>query len=139
MVFEGFVKRIWANLGVEKVTRLENNHFIVSFIDVSARDRVVELGMWFFDRKPLVVRPWTRDLDALKGVKYVPVWVKLPRLPVKYWNENSLSAIRSLLGTPLLTDKITKDRQWLNFVRILIEMEIGTELTMKIQFVNEYG
>lgn len=103
-VFGGFIHRIWARFGVEKVIRFDNNQFVVKFVEVESRDCIVAHGVWFFDRKPLVVRPWT-GAEVLSGIKSVPVWVKLPRLPVKYWGEKTLSAICSLLGDPLMTDK----------------------------------
>lgn len=56
-IFEGFVHWIWAKFGVNKVIRLDNSQFIVKFTGTESRDRIVERGIWFFDRKPLVVRP----------------------------------------------------------------------------------
>lgn len=138
-VSEGFVRRIWSSFGVDKVLRLPNGHFIVKFSEVNDRDGIVDHGIWFFEWKPLVVRPWVGDFDVFNGIKSVPVWVRLAQLSVKYWNEGSLSLICSLLGTPLMIDKITKNRTWLNFARVLIKVEIGDKLVEEIQFVNEYG
>lgn len=84
-------------------------------------------------------RAWTGANDALAGVTSVPVWVRFPNRPVRYWNDKSLSAICSLVGIPLMTEKITKERTWLNFARVLIEVELKTEALSEIQFVNEYG
>lgn len=138
-VFDGFIRRIWADFGVEKIVKLDNSQFIVKFQETTARDKVVEHGIWFFDRKPLVVHPWSGDMDALKGIKIVPVWVKFPSLPMRYWNERSLSAIWSLIGMPIMTDKFTKERSFLNIARVLIEMEIDIDLIQEVQFINGYG
>lgn len=102
------------------------------------RDKIVEHGIWFFDSKPMVIRPWAGDFDILKGVKSIPIWVKLPRLPLRYWSEKSLNGICNLLGTPLLTDRVTKDRTILSYVRVLIEIKIGLDLIENIQFMNKY-
>lgn len=55
-VFKGFMRRIWDSFSVEKVLRLENNHFIVKIKDEKARDAIIAHGIWFFERKPLIVR-----------------------------------------------------------------------------------
>lgn len=38
-----------------------------------------------------------------------------------------------------MMDKITKDRSWLSFARILMEIEIGESLIEEIHFINEFG
>lgn len=38
-----------------------------------------------------------------------------------------------------MTDKITKDKTWLNFARVLIEMELRNDVIEEVSFVNEYG
>lgn len=81
---------------------------------------------------------WTSEVNALARVLIVPVWVKLPNLPVRYWNERSLSAICSLVGKPRMTDIITKDQTWLNFARVLIKVELRNEVIEEINFVNKY-
>lgn len=78
----------------------------------------------FFYKKSLVVKPWIGEIDPLASVTTVPVWVKFPSLPVRYWSEKRLSAISSLIGKPITTDKITKDRKWLNFASVMIEVEL---------------
>lgn len=75
----------------------------------------------------------------MTGVTSAPVWVRFSNLPVRYWNIKSLSAISSLVGVPLMTDRITKERTWLNFSRVLIEVELRKEALVEVQFVNEYG
>lgn len=67
--------------------------------------------IWFFDNRPLVVCARTGNMDVLSGILFVPIWVKFPQLPVRYWSERSLSANSSLIGKPSMTDKNNKDRQ----------------------------
>lgn len=38
-----------------------------------------------------------------------------------------------------MTDKITKDKTWLNFARVMIEVELSNEVLEEIHFINEYG
>ncbi|XP_062089456.1 uncharacterized protein LOC133795989 [Humulus lupulus] len=138
-VFEGFIKRMWGNLGIEKIARLNAGHTLVKFIDEVTRDLVLENGVLHFDRKLVIVRPWTTELDHLKLVKSVPVWVRLPGLGLQYWGTKCLSALVSTLGRPILVDKVTKDRSMMQFSRVLVEINIVDEVPKSIQFMNERG
>lgn len=83
-VFEGYARCIWNSFGIKLDLHLENNHFMVKFNDIDARDAVVNHGIWFFNRKPLIVRSWTGDVDMLSCITMVPIWVKFPNLHVRY-------------------------------------------------------
>uniref|UniRef100_A0A803PSE9 DUF4283 domain-containing protein n=1 Tax=Cannabis sativa TaxID=3483 RepID=A0A803PSE9_CANSA len=72
-VFEGFVKRVWGNLGVEKVMRMHSGCTLVTFRDEATRDLVLETRVIHFDKKPVILRPWSTNLDTARLVKSVPV------------------------------------------------------------------
>lgn len=44
-VFEGFVRRVWASFGIDKVLWLDSNHYVVRFNGEVARDAIVEHGI----------------------------------------------------------------------------------------------
>ncbi|XP_062074801.1 uncharacterized protein LOC133778793 [Humulus lupulus] len=138
-IFEGFVKRIWGKLGIERISRLNSSLTLVKFRDEATRDLVLEAGVLHFDRKPVIVKPWSADLNTLKAVKTVPVWIRLPGLGLQYWGTKFLSALVSTTGNPLLVDKVTKERSMMQFVRVLVEIEIAEDLPKSIQFLNEKG
>ncbi|XP_062114230.1 uncharacterized protein LOC133825281 [Humulus lupulus] len=106
-VFEGFVKRIWGKLGIVSVARMNAGFTMVKFRDEAARDLVLESGVVHFDRKPVVLRPWTTDVESLKSIKSVPIWIRLPDLGLQYWGVNCLSALVSTIGKPIMIDQIT--------------------------------
>ncbi|XP_062074066.1 uncharacterized protein LOC133778209 [Humulus lupulus] len=138
-IFEGFIKKMWGNLGIEKIARLNVGHTLVKFRDEVTKDLVLENGVLHFDRKPVIVRPWTTELDHLRLVKSVPVWVRLPGLGLQYWGTKCLSALVSTLRRPILVDKVTKDRSMMKFARVLVEIDITDEVPKSIQFMNERG
>ncbi|XP_062112794.1 uncharacterized protein LOC133823954 [Humulus lupulus] len=138
-VFEGFIKRMWGKLGIERIARLNAGYTLVKFRDEVTRDLVLEAGVIHFDRKPVIVRPWTTDLAHMRLVKSVPVWVRLLGLGLQYWGTKCLSALVSTLGKPVLVDKVTKDRSMMQFARVLVEIEISNEIPKSIQILNERG
>ncbi|XP_062103716.1 uncharacterized protein LOC133814819 [Humulus lupulus] len=138
-IFERFIKRIWGKLGIERVARLNSSFTMVKFCDEATRDLVLEAGVAHFDKKPVILRPWTTDLDSLRLVKTIPVWIRLPELGLQYWGVKCLSALVSTNGKPIMVDKITKDRTMLRFSRVLVDMEIADQLPQFINYLNKRG
>ncbi|XP_062118462.1 uncharacterized protein LOC133832094 [Humulus lupulus] len=144
-VFEGFVKRIWGHLDIERVVRMHMGLTIVKFNDGATRDFVLENGIAQFDKKPVlgkypvIVRPWTQDLDTIRLVRSVPLWIRLPNLGLQYWGKKCLSSLVSTIGKPIMVDKFIKDRYVIRFARVLVEMEITNDPPFIIHFVNERG
>uniref|UniRef100_A0A803NJ88 DUF4283 domain-containing protein n=1 Tax=Cannabis sativa TaxID=3483 RepID=A0A803NJ88_CANSA len=136
-VFEGFIKRIWGNLGVERIVRMHSGFTLVSFKDEATRNVILETGVIQFDRKPVILRPWTEDMDTARMVKSVPVWVRLNGLGLQYWGKKSLSALVSTIGKPIMADKVTLERSMIKYARVLVDVEIKEELPRTIAFVNE--
>ncbi|XP_062075411.1 uncharacterized protein LOC133779469 [Humulus lupulus] len=138
-VFEGFLKRIWGNLGIDRVAKMNSGFTMVQFRDEATRDMVLESGVIHFDKKPVILRPWSSDVETIRSVKYVPVWIRLPGLGLQYWGVNCLSALVSTIGTPIMVDKVTKARTMIKFARDLVDMEIAEHIPMHIHYLNERG
>ncbi|XP_062103990.1 uncharacterized protein LOC133815128 [Humulus lupulus] len=100
---------------------------------------VLESGVVHFDRKPILLRPWSTNLDKLRLVKSVPVWIRLPDLGLQYWGTKSLSALVSTIGKPMMIDKVTKERSMVKFASVLVDVEISDHIPQFISFLNERG
>lgn len=55
---EGFVRKTWKNMMVDKVAIVEKGIFIVRFHIMENRDKVVNGGYPFFDGKPVMIKAW---------------------------------------------------------------------------------
>lgn len=60
---EGFIRRIWGKLGIDKVATIRNGLFIVRMKMLEQLDAIIAGGFQFFDRKPVVVKAWHPDMD----------------------------------------------------------------------------
>ncbi|XP_021852705.2 uncharacterized protein [Spinacia oleracea] len=139
-VMEGFVRRIWRNMGVDKVVLRAKGVFLVRFTTMEKRDAVLKLNRPFFDSKPVVLKPWTQDMDFTKeDLRSVPIWVKLHRLGFMYWGERSLSKIVGKIGVLQKVDSATAKRDKLQFARVQVEVLVEQEFPDVIKFVNEKG
>lgn len=61
-VIKGFIRRVWGNLGVDKVALVSHGVFIVRFNAMDIRDKVINGPRLFFDKKPVFMKPWAPDM-----------------------------------------------------------------------------
>lgn len=61
-------------------------------------------------------------------VKNVPIWIKLPNLPIKYSGERSLFKIAGLVRKAVKMDQETKAKDKLSFARLMVE--VGLKQTL---------
>lgn len=128
---EGYVKVRWMRIGAPTVHMLQEGMFLFDFCDED-RNKVLEQN-WAFRGQPLILRPWTPDVDINKlEVEKVPVWVQLPRLPLSCWTSRILGEIVSCIELPLATDMLTAKRGWLNYARVLVEMKVSSKLIYEV-------
>lgn len=63
------------------VCLLKSGVSIVEFGEVADRENVIEAGPWYFDNKPVVVKPWGPKVCLEReGLANIPIWIKLPGL-----------------------------------------------------------
>jgi len=69
------------------------------FEEKSNRDLILRRRPYFMGSHGLYLSSWTPDIIPENGISsVVPVWVRLPFLPLHCWNDNTLLAIRNTLG-----------------------------------------
>lgn len=104
---------------------------------MDSRDRVLE-GYYF-----LIKTSSSETLIFWDGLwkrwsKTLPMWVQL-KLNLRHWEEKSLHKITSRLGDPIKWDEATRNRDKLQYARILVEVKIDQKFPEFIQFWNENG
>ncbi|KAL9242050.1 hypothetical protein vseg_016093 [Gypsophila vaccaria] len=106
-VIEGFIGRIWTRFNIDKLSFLPNGIFLVRFKSLEMKEQVLQAGHYLFDNKPMIVNPWSEELELHKPeVKSVPVWIQLHGLPIKFWGK-SLPKIAGLVGKFIKSDTAT--------------------------------
>ncbi|KAL9227984.1 hypothetical protein vseg_003612 [Gypsophila vaccaria] len=103
------------------------------------KEQVLKAGHFLFDNKPLIVNPWSEDMELHKtAVKVVPVWVQLNGLPIKFWGK-SLPKIAGLVGKFIQTDKATEHKTKLAYARTMVEMSVDQQCPDQLKFMDEVG
>ena len=84
------------------------------------------------------MRAWNEDMQLdISSLHTLPIWVQLPDLELRYWGMDSLSKLGSLLGIPIKTDRVTKEKSAVQYARLLIEMSIEAPFPDYIEFIND--
>jgi hypothetical protein len=79
----------------------------------------------------LYLNKWSPDFDPTQDVpSVVPVWVRLPHLPLHCWNPKSLESIGNTLGKYI--DKADRKEQY-SCARICVEVDLEVGLPEAIQ------
>ena len=66
-------------------------------------------------------------------ISSVPIWIQLPGLPLDCWNARALSKIVSKVGKPITTDKMTRTKERLSFARVLVEVDVSSEVVSNVE------
>ena len=92
------------------------------------------------DNRPVFLKQWVDGMEFSKDeFDTLPIWVRLPDLPIKYWGKDCLHKIASLIGPVVRVDQATSNRDKLGYARVLVEMKIESDFPETIVFLNEHG
>uniref|UniRef100_A0A2N9J763 CCHC-type domain-containing protein n=1 Tax=Fagus sylvatica TaxID=28930 RepID=A0A2N9J763_FAGSY len=95
---------------------------------------VLKGGPWFIGEHFLSHRPWVPNFRASEAsISSVAVWVRLPKLPVEYYHNDSLLWIGSGLGPVLRVDFNTAAGTRGRFERLCIQLDIDKPLARTVR------
>lgn len=90
--------------------------------------------------RPVIVKDWRADFCLKDEVlREMPLWVRLPNMPLNCWSTDSLSRIGSVVGKPICADKCTSLQSRISYARLLVEVDVTKPLIYKIPVVGENG
>ena len=62
-VIDGFVKRIWNVIDIEKIGTIAKGIFLVRLKSTESLAKAYESNGILFDKKPFIVQPWTKTIS----------------------------------------------------------------------------
>ena len=102
--------------------------------------RILSEGQWAIGRSSLLLQKWSSGMSLNDSFfSQAPVWVRLPELPLEYWNEDVFGGIARTFGELLSTDPITASKRRLNFARICIGVREGTDMPEFVALHSKLG
>jgi len=96
------------------------------------RDLIFRNGPYVMDTRGLYLNRWMPDFNTEMDVpNVVPVWVRLPHLPLHCWEDDSVKAIGNVVGKYI--DRCKPKENMHACVRISVEMDLGKWLPEAIK------
>ena len=124
-IIRGFIRKQWSQVLMPTIHEHEDGYFIIKFNSESECDEILKGGPYFLNRAPLVVKKWSVNFDFKAEIlRFIPVWVRLPSLPLHCWGEETLSRIVSVVGVPVLADECTMNQRKVSYARVLVEVDM---------------
>ena len=72
---QGFIKRIWATLDIDKIIHVCRGVFLVRFGNLQDKQMVEGRRLYYFDSKPFIVKGWNPEMDMhTEAIKSLPLW-----------------------------------------------------------------
>lgn len=116
----------------------DDGYFILRSNAQDNMDAILMKGPYSIRNIPLLFKEWKPDFNLKRDMlRTLPLWVKLPQLPLHLWGANNMSKIGSAIGVPLVTDECTTNKLRISYARILAEVDFTKELTNEIA-INDY-
>nr|POE45025.1 uncharacterized protein CFP56_76957 [Quercus suber] len=96
-------------------------------------DAVLKKAPWFIGEYFLSIRPWVPDFRPdTTNISSVVVWVRLPKLPIEYYDAEALKEIGQAIGTILRIDTHTVLETRGRYARLSVQVDINKLLIYTI-------
>jgi hypothetical protein len=131
---DAWVQRNWNPLITEGIKShfVGKGYFVFVFDNPEDKNLIFRNGPYFMGPQGLYLNKWTPDFDPSQDVpSAVPVWVRLPHLPLHCWNQKSLLAIGNTLGR-YIDQAVRKDQYSCARICVEVDLEVGLPEAIKL-------
>lgn len=120
---------LWKPSGRLNCIALGHDFFLIRFSLKEDYSRVLQEGPWFVGGHYLSMRNWEPNFKASTTfVSSVVVWVRLPELPMEYYEPSILRDISKAIGPVLRIDTHAAAETRARFARICIQVDLDKPL-----------
>ncbi|CAN1144206.1 hypothetical protein LINPERHAP2_LOCUS13974 [Linum perenne] len=122
------LESLWAKHGQIQVSDLSNAFFAVRFSDKDDYSRAAFEGPWKIFDYYITVLPWSPDFKVYEPIRKILTWVRLPDLPLHFFNHLAVSRIGSYVGKTFRVDMATADGERAKYARVCVEIDLDKPL-----------
>ncbi|CAN1147702.1 hypothetical protein LINPERHAP2_LOCUS16026, partial [Linum perenne] len=110
--------------------------FLVRFEHPDDYHRATFKGPWKIYDYYISVGRWTHDFNEEEPLKTILTWVRLPRLPIHFFNEIAVTRIGNCIGKTVMLDLATTEGARARYARVCVEVDISKPLHGKYMIEN---
>ena len=112
---------MWNPCGGMDCIDLGYDYFLVKFELPKDVDSILSSGPWFIGQHFLAIRQWEPEFKASTAtLSSVAVWIRLPELPIEFYEPNALLKIERAIGPVLRIDSHTASGERSRFARLCV-------------------
>ncbi|KAL4284430.1 hypothetical protein GQ457_16G028420 [Hibiscus cannabinus] len=127
------VKSLWNPKGDMCIIDLDNDYYLVRFAIEEDFQKVLSEGPWVIYVSYLTVQPWSRDFSTSKAhPSHIMVWVRLPKLPYRYYTKSMFRHIANAIGEVVRVDYNTSEGKRGRFARLDMLVDLRKPLVSGI-------
>ncbi|GAA0145571.1 hypothetical protein LIER_05740 [Lithospermum erythrorhizon] len=131
------VKQLWPTKGTISIIDLGDDFFITRFSLEEDYLKALHGGPWFINGFFLATRLWEPNFNPHSTTtKSGAVWLRLPSLPVEYYDIEILKDVGSQVGTLLCIDTRTVNNERGRFARICVQIDLDKPIIPSIIIGN---
>lgn len=105
---ENSLNQLWVQKGMMTVIDLGCEFFLVYLSSQEDYNRALSNGPWLIYDHYLIIREWRYNFSPEKEeIERVAVWVRLPELPIEYYDSDFLFFLGNRIGRTVKVDKTT--------------------------------
>ncbi|CAN1139774.1 hypothetical protein LINPERHAP2_LOCUS11485 [Linum perenne] len=91
----------------------------------------------------ITIARWTPEFNKEEPIRHILTWVRLPRLPIHFFNRTAVSHIRNHIGKKIRLDLDTSEGARARYARVCVEVDLtkpllGKYMTGERVFYVEY-
>ncbi|KAI9124196.1 hypothetical protein K1719_005496 [Acacia pycnantha] len=132
------LQSMWKPVGQCKLIDLEDDCFLVRFKDDLDYQNALLNGPWVIFGHYLTVQPWSPSFRTQKHtINQVMGWIRLPKLPARYYHKSIIRSIGSVFGEVIKVDYNTESGDKGKFARLAVTIDLTKPLISKIQVDGE--
>lgn len=114
------VNGIWSKQYLDiAVSKMEGFAFLFRIPNASTRSRVIKQKLWQIEGQTMFVDKWETGIVPEKPeLTSAPIWLKLRKVPLQFFNEDGLERIAGLVGDPKYLHPMTANKTNLEVAKV---------------------
>ncbi|CAN1175306.1 hypothetical protein LINPERHAP2_LOCUS31882 [Linum perenne] len=131
MAMKRRLETLWARSGKIQVADLANNFFLVRFSEAEDYEHALTGGPWKIYDYYISVARWSPSFNESEPIRTLMTWVRLPKLPIQYFNNLAVTRIGNYIGKTVRLDLATAEGARGRYARVCVEVDLSKPLLGK--------
>ncbi|KAL4297759.1 hypothetical protein GQ457_12G019230 [Hibiscus cannabinus] len=128
-----WIQTLWNPSGEISLIDLDNEYYLVRFASEANFHKVLSGGLWVIYGSYLTVQPWSIHFSTAQDhPSHIMVWVRLPKLPYRYYTKSLFRYIAATIGKVVRVDYNTSEGKRGRFARLAIIVDLNKPLISEL-------